>query len=56
MTAQPLSFEIKADIEAAFDESDLPFKVDIVDWAETSESFHGIIDNCKLLLQKGIYL
>ena len=27
-----------------FDESDLPFKVDIVDWASTGESFRRIIE------------
>jgi len=54
MTTQPLSFELQADIEAAFGESDLPFKVDVVDWANTSEAFRDIIDERKLLLQQGI--
>lgn len=27
-----------------FDESDLPFKVDVVDWASSSETFRNIID------------
>jgi len=54
MTTQPISSELKADIEAAFGESDLPFKVDVVDWANTSEAFREIIDERKLLLQKGI--
>ena len=52
MTEQPLSFEKRADIEAAFDESDLVFRVDVVDWANTAESFRKIIDDCKTILQE----
>ena len=54
MTAQPMPFELKANIAAAFGESDLPFKVDIVDWADTSVSFRDIIDECKVLLLRGV--
>jgi type I restriction enzyme S subunit len=30
-------------IEDAFAESDLPFRVDVVDWARASEEFRAII-------------
>ncbi len=43
MTDQPLSLARMADLKAAFDESDLPFRVDIVDWAATSPAFRDII-------------
>jgi predicted nucleotidyltransferase len=40
---QPLPFSTRADLAEDFTESDLPFKVDIVDWATTSEKFREII-------------
>lgn len=43
ITEQPLPLDIHADLVNAFSESDLPWKVDIVDWATTSESFRNII-------------
>ena len=39
MTDEPLSIDRTAALRAAFTDSDLPFRVDIVDWATTSESF-----------------
>jgi predicted nucleotidyltransferase len=46
-------FEIKKIIELkdAFRESDLPFKVDIVEWAGISESFREIIKRNYVLLK-----
>jgi type I restriction enzyme S subunit len=35
----------------AFAESDLPWKVDVVDWATTSESFRKIIERDKVVVQ-----
>lgn len=43
MGANPLPTTTLAALTDAFDESDLPFKVDIVDWAATGEAFRGII-------------
>ena len=38
-------------LEDDFSESDLPFKVDIIDWAVTSDSFRKIIrDNHEVIL------
>ena len=39
MTDQPLSIDRTAKLRAAFTDSDLPFRVDIVDWATVSEKF-----------------
>lgn len=36
-----------------FDESNLPFKVDIVDWATTAQSFRDIIARDAVTLQEG---
>ncbi len=35
-----------------FTESDLPWRVDVVDWATTSESFRRIIERNKVVVQK----
>lgn len=43
MTDDPLSLEQAALLREAFDETTLPFKVDFVDWASTSDSFRRII-------------
>ena len=46
MTDEPLSVDRTARLRAAFTDSDLPFRVDIVDWATASESFqHRILAN-----------
>jgi hypothetical protein len=37
-----------------FANSDLPFKVDVVDWAATSESFRQIIEQDKVVVQQAI--
>jgi uncharacterized protein len=41
---EPLSSNVLANLADAFDESALPFKVDIVDWNTTNESFKKIIE------------
>ena len=43
MQDRPLSLEILSDLHEAFSESDLPFRVDIVDWATTSAEFKEVI-------------
>lgn len=40
---EPLPSETLYALKDAFEESDLPFQVDIVEWATTSESFRRII-------------
>jgi len=39
MTDEPLGIDRTAGLRAAFTDSDLPFRVDIVDWATASEKF-----------------
>jgi hypothetical protein len=40
-----------AELADDFFESDLPFKVDIVDWATTGERFHKVIEAQCVVLQ-----
>jgi len=39
----PLSLDVSANLAEALSESDLPYKVDIVDWATIDDSFREII-------------
>jgi type I restriction enzyme S subunit len=48
---QPLSLATTAELAEAFSESDLPYRVDLVDWATTSASFRQIIDQGRVLVQ-----
>jgi predicted nucleotidyltransferase len=41
---EPLPLTTMANLTEAFSESDLPYKVDVVDWATTSESFRRVIE------------
>lgn len=52
ITEHPLPLAQKADLKAAFDESDLTIRVDIVDWATTSENFRKIIERNKVVVQE----
>lgn len=38
-----LPVSVVADLKDAFSESDLPFRVDVVDWSTTTEGFRSII-------------
>ncbi|MGH8467942.1 MAG: restriction endonuclease subunit S [Gammaproteobacteria bacterium] len=49
----PLSLSVSAALSSDFSGSDLPFKVDVVDWATISESFRQIIERDKVVLQEG---
>lgn len=50
ITDKPLSLDITAALNEDFSESDLPWKVDVVDWATTSESFRKIIGTDKVVV------
>ena len=52
ITDAPLSLDIAANLSEEFSESDLPWKVDVVDWASASEGFRKIIERDKVILQK----
>lgn len=51
ITLVPLSLEKLADITEAFDTSDLPIRVDVIDWAATSETFRKIIVQDKVVVK-----
>ena len=51
ITVEPLPLATKADLVACFSESNLPFKVDLVDWASTSDNFRKIILANKVVIQ-----
>ena len=53
ITQKPLSLEELASITHAFDSSDLPLRVDVVDWPTTSETFRKIIERDKVVVQRG---
>lgn len=53
ITDRPLSLAVHADLTAAFSESDLSWKVDIVDWATTDERFKEIIREKYEVVQGG---
>lgn len=40
---EPLASTVLGDLKDAFSESDLPWRVDVVDWGTTSEGFREII-------------
>ena len=51
ITDKALSLAVSAALENEFTESDLPWKVDIVDWATTSAAFRKIIAQQKVIVQ-----
>ena len=52
ITDKPLSLDISASLADEFSESDLPWKVDIVDWANASASFRDVIERDKVVVQE----
>ena len=51
ITGEPLPLSTLAALAEAFSESDLPWRVDVVDWSTTSEPFRKIIARDKVVLQ-----
>lgn len=49
----PLSLSISGALSDEFSESDLPFKVDVVDWATTSPAFREIIMTNRVAVTTG---
>ena len=54
MTETPLPWEQLADLRDAFIDSDLPMKVDLVDWATASDAFRRIIARRYMVLQTAL--
>lgn len=46
----PIPAKVMADLREAFRESDLAFKVDVVDWATTKDYFRRIIEKDHVVL------
>ena len=53
LSERTLGLSLRSELAEAFSESDLPWKVDVVDWATTNEIFRQIIRGHKVVLQKG---
>jgi type I restriction enzyme S subunit len=51
ITDEPLSLDVSAGLRDAFSESDLPWRVDVVDWARTRTSFRDVIARDKVVVQ-----
>jgi type I restriction enzyme S subunit len=51
ITDQPLPLNTSANLSDAFSESDLPLKVDVVDWATTRALLRKIIERDKVTVQ-----
>ena len=51
ISAEPLSLLTSARLADDFSESDLPWRVDVLDWATTSASFRTIVERDKIVLQ-----
>lgn len=49
---QPLDWPTSSNLAEAFAQSDLPFKVDIVDWSTCSPGFKLIIERDKVVIQQ----
>lgn len=47
-----LSLDVTAGLSEDFFESDLPWRMDVVDWAATSEAFRKIIARNHVVIQK----
>jgi len=54
ITETALPFNVRGDMAEDFSESDLPFRVDILDWATTPEDFRRIVERDKVIVQHGI--
>jgi len=52
ITDEPLPLAIRAALSDDFSESDLPWRVDIVDWSETSPAFQAVIVQNKVVVQE----
>ncbi|QOJ24813.1 MAG: nucleotidyltransferase domain-containing protein [Gammaproteobacteria bacterium] len=51
---KPLGIDLIAQLVEVFAESDLPYKVDIVDWSTASERFRKAIERDRVVVLAGI--
>jgi predicted nucleotidyltransferase len=47
----PLPYTLIGTLREAFSESDLPFRVDILDWATTTEPFRRVVEADRIVVQ-----
>lgn len=52
ISEEPLDFLERDRLKEAFSESDLPWRVDLLDWATTSEDFREIIRKVYVVIQE----
>lgn len=52
MGEQPVTLDVIAALREAFSESDLPWKVDLLDWASASEEFRGVVARRNVLVRQ----
>jgi len=52
ITQQALPLSVLGALTDAFAESDLPWRVDVVDWACTSDPFRAIIEQQKVVVKR----
>ena len=52
VSTKPVSFEEMVSVEKAFAESELPFRVDIVDWSKLTENMQKDIKNEHVVIQE----
>ena len=50
--SEPLPLGVMVDLKDDFSESDFPYRVDLVDWATTSERFRQIIEQRYVPIQQ----
>ena len=51
ITDTPIGFDIIGRLREDFSESELPFRVDVLDWATTSEPFRRVVEQDNVLIQ-----
>jgi predicted nucleotidyltransferase len=48
---QAMGLDLRSALAEDFAQSDLPYKVDVVDWATTSETFRRVIERDKVVVR-----
>ena len=51
ITDAPLPLEVRGALAEDFAESELPFRVDVVDWARTEKAFRRVVEKDKVVVQ-----
>ena len=54
VSPEPLDWKVRSSVREAFEESDLPIRVDVVDWGSLSDDFRQTIDGDCVVLQESV--